>query len=71
MAEFHCPDICAAIPMPCPRQYQGGCVACKEDLVERSALIQYGGAASSRAEADMMARQQAVSSMPGQRPLIG
>lgn len=42
----------------CEADCLGDCAACREDLAERSALIEFGGAASTRAEADALALAQ-------------
>ena len=53
---------------PCPRK-RPDCPACREDLGERSALIQFGGAAATRSEADRLAVEQAREAMEPQRRL--
>lgn len=55
---------------PCPRKLPD-CPACREDLGERSAMIQFGGEAATRTEADRLAVEQAIEMMAGrQRRLI-
>ena len=54
---------------PCPRKLPD-CQSCAEDISERSALIQFGGAAATRGEADRMAVEQARESLEPQRRLV-
>lgn len=70
-----CQTIAADVPDPCPRKVPMGesrsprCTFCVEDLIERSALIEFGGMGLSRDEANKLAAQQAAESMRGQRAL--
>jgi hypothetical protein len=61
---------------PCPRK---PCESCREDMAERSAILQFGEGTgnpsemptcATRAEADALARSQALAAMPGQGSLI-
>ena len=55
---------------PCPRE---PCESCREDMAERSAILQFAAfkpgttepLCSSRGEADALAREQALAAMPG------
>ena len=61
---------------PCPRR---PCSSCAEDLLERSAILEFGqgtgnsleqSTCSSRLEADALAIAQASAGLPGQRALV-
>ena len=52
----------ADVPDPCPRKVDGDCLDCQWSLGERSAIIQFDGK-TTRAEADALARRQAVEAM--------
>lgn len=82
---MNCPTIRAEVPSPCPRLHGGKCDACKEDLIERAAIIQYGQGTGwhdekdphkegvtcrTREEADALAVRMAVEKLPGQKNLI-
>ena len=70
-----CSVLRGQVPETCPRAPCGNCV---EDLAERAAILQYGQGTggspelptcATRAEADALARAQALEAMPGQRVL--
>ena len=63
-------------PIACPRQ---PCAACREDLLERAAILEFGQGTgnpreqptcSTRAEADALAVEQARARLSGQRALV-
>jgi hypothetical protein len=62
----------AYVPDPCPRKVDGDCRPCREGITERSAILEFGEGTglnretptcATRAEADALARRQAVEAM--------
>lgn len=71
-----CSTLAAEVPDPCPRMQNGRCEPCRESLDERAAILEYGEGTgfnhetptcATRAEADQLARRQAVEAMHRQR----
>jgi hypothetical protein len=59
---MRCEFLAADVPDPCPRKVEGDCLDCQWSLGERSAIFQFDGK-TTHAEADALARRQAVESM--------
>lgn len=66
MTTRYCSIVCGQVPAACPR---APCADCVDLLAERAALIA-DGERCSQAAATVLARGQALASMPGQRDLI-
>lgn len=59
---MNCLTLAAEVPDPCPRKVKGDCLDCQWSLAGMAAIIQFDGK-TTRAQADCLARQQAVESM--------
>ena len=57
-----CSTLGCEVATPCPRMVKGDCLDCQWSLTERAAIIQFDGK-TTRAEADQLARRQAVEAM--------
>ena len=63
---IRCSSLRAEVPDPCPR---GPCDACRIDLAERAAIVEFDGGLL-RSHAEDAARRRAIETMPGQKSLI-
>ena len=61
-APMMCSTLACEVENPCPRMVKNDCLDCQWSLSERAAIIRFDGK-TTRAEADRLARQQAVEAM--------